>query len=161
MTRVDAGSKPIKPSCDAIDIGAARDFDSKFSLGVSVGAGGFGTVRLATEKATGKVFACKTICKKLTEQGIAGKRQIRHIENVRREIAVLRRLRGTLNVAQFKQVFEDEDDTHIVMEYCSGGELWHRVGNKHYTERTVTFLSINGRRRIFKCYACAYLVLLK
>ena len=138
MTRVDAGSKPIKPIDGAVDIGAARDFHAKFALGASVGKGGFGSVSLVTEKATGKVFACKSICKKLTEQGIAGKRQIRHIENIRREIAVLRRLRGTLNVAQFKQVYEDAEDIHIVMEYCSGGELWHRVGNKHYTERTVT-----------------------
>jgi serine/threonine protein kinase len=53
---------------------------------------------------------------------------------------VMRRLRGSLNVAQLKGAFEDATDVHIVMEWCKGGELWHRIGRAHYSERTVRAL---------------------
>lgn len=49
----------------------------------------------------------------------------------------MRRLRGSLNVAQLKGAYEDATDVHIVMEWCKGGELWHRIGRAHYSERTV------------------------
>ena len=138
MTRIDAWELRVEASNDAIDIGAAKDLDVKYSAGPIIGEGGFGIVKIVTEKATGKEFACKSICKRLVEKDVTGKRQARHIENIRREVAVLKRLRGTLNVAHFVQVFEDKNDVHIVMEYCRGGELHHRIGNKHYTERTVS-----------------------
>lgn len=138
MPRIDAWDKRVKQQVEAVTaIGAARNFLDKYEVGITLGSGGFGTVKVVTEKATGTEYACKTICKLLEEQGVGGNKQTRHIDNVRREIAVLRKLRGTLNVAQFKQVYEDDTDIHIVMEYCRGGELWHRIGSKHYTERTV------------------------
>lgn len=34
-------------------------------------------------------------------------------------------------------VFEDDENVHIVQEYCSGGELHHAIGTRHYSERTV------------------------
>lgn len=49
----------------------------------------------------------------------------------------MRKLRGTLNVACFEEAFEDAEYVHIVMEWCRGGELHHRIGDKHYSERTV------------------------
>ena len=137
MPRIDAWDRQVSLEVETVHIGAARDFFSKYDVGAALGSGGFGTVKVVIEKETGKEYACKTICKLLEEKGTGGNKQTRHIDNVRREIAVLRRLRGTLNVAQFKQVYEDDTDIHIVMEYCRGGELWHRIGNKHYTERTV------------------------
>ena len=145
MPRIDAWDKQVSSQVEIVCIGAARDFLNKYDVGASLGSGGFGTVKVVTEKETGKEYACKTICKTLEEQGIGGNKQTRHIDNVRREVAVLRRLRGTLNVAQLKQVYEDDTDIHIVMEYCSGGELWHRIGNKHYTERTVWLQTLHQR----------------
>lgn len=118
MSRVDAWDTQVKHEVETLHIGAARDFHSKYSVGTTLGSGGFGTVKVVTEKETGKEYACKTICKMLEEQGVGGNKQKRHLDNVRREIAVLRRLRGTLNVAQFKQVYEDDTDIHIVMEYA-------------------------------------------
>ncbi|KAL3134980.1 hypothetical protein ABBQ32_007936 [Trebouxia sp. C0010 RCD-2024] len=153
MSRVDAWDKQVKQDVETLYIGAARDFHSKYDVGKTLGSGGFGTVKVATEKQTGKEFACKSICKMLEEQGIAGNKQKRHIDNIRREIAVLRRLRGTLNVAQFKQVYEDDTDIHIVMEYCRGGELWHRIGNKHYTERTVASFMRAVLRTLSQCHS--------
>lgn len=54
------------------------------------------------------------------------------------QISVLRRLRGTLNVAQFKEALEDGEAVHIIVEYCKGGELWNTIFKlHHYSERTV------------------------
>ena len=50
---------------------------------------------------------------------------------------VLWRLRASLNVAQFKGVFEDDADVHVLMEWCKGGELTSHLGRGHYSERTV------------------------
>ena len=52
---------------------------------------------------------------------------------------VLWRLRASLNVAQFKGVFEDDADVHVLMEWCKGGELTSQLGRGHYSERTVRF----------------------
>ena len=46
-------------------------------------------------------------------------------------------VQGALNVAAFEEAYEDRDNVYIVTELCRGGELWHRIGEKHYSERTV------------------------
>ena len=60
-----------------------------------------------------------------------------HLDAIRQEVEVLRRLRGSLNMATLEDIFEDNTHVHIIMELCQGGELIHRIGNKHYSERTV------------------------
>lgn len=57
------------------------------------------------------------------------------------QIAVLKRLKGVLNVAQLKEALEDDTDIHIIMEYCKGGELWNCIGKRHYGEGTVSHLT--------------------
>lgn len=56
-----------------------------------------------------------------------------HAEAVRREVEVLRRLRGCLNVAALEDVFEDDTHVHMVLEYCKGGELHHHIGDTVYS----------------------------
>jgi calcium-dependent protein kinase len=124
------------------------------------------------EKASGEQFACKSIKKRLNIPNVSADKQAQHIDNVEREITILKRLRGTLrqvwagaapasaawccsvrastpalsddngslphpapcSVVQFKGAWEDDEDLHIVMEYCSGGELHHTIGRRSYTE---------------------------
>ena len=69
--------------------------------------------------------------------GVSEAKRQGHAEAIKREVAVLRALEGTLNVARLDSVYEDEQNVHAVMEYCSGGELWHAIGKSHYSERTV------------------------
>lgn len=58
------------------------------------------------------------------------------IEDINREVEILQVLKGHDNVVCFRDVFEDEDDVHIVMELCEGGELFDSIIDKgHYTER--------------------------
>lgn len=35
------------------------------------------------------------------------------------------------------QVYEDDDSVYIIQELCRGGELHHRINERHYSERTV------------------------
>ena len=60
-----------------------------------------------------------------------------HQQALRRELDAVRRLSGALNMAAFEAAFEDDDTVYILTELCKGGELWHRIGEKHYSERTV------------------------
>ena len=61
-----------------------------------------------------------------------------HKHAIQRELDAVRKLQGTLNVAAFEDAYEDEHSVYIVTELCCGGELWHRIGDKHYSERTVS-----------------------
>uniref|UniRef100_A0A2C9U7B0 Protein kinase domain-containing protein n=1 Tax=Manihot esculenta TaxID=3983 RepID=A0A2C9U7B0_MANES len=49
------------------------------------------------------------------------------IEDVRREVKLLRGLTGHSNLLQFHDAFEDSDNVCIVMELCEGGELLDRI----------------------------------
>ena len=42
-----------------------------------------------------------------------------------------------LNVVNFIEALEDDEDVHIIMELCTGGELAHSLAKRHYSERTV------------------------
>ncbi|XP_031266254.1 CDPK-related kinase 1 isoform X1 [Pistacia vera] len=58
------------------------------------------------------------------------------IEDVRREVKILRALTGHKNLVQFYDAYEDDDNVYIIMELCKGGELLDRIlsrGGK-YTE---------------------------
>ncbi|KAJ6425697.1 hypothetical protein OIU84_026303 [Salix udensis] len=94
-----------------------------YSLGRKLGQGQFGTTFLCVEKATGKEFACKTIAKrKLTTQ--------EDVEDVRREIQIMHHLEGHPNVIKIVDAYEDAVAVHVVMELCSGGELFDRIVQK-------------------------------
>ena len=109
----------------------------RYEIGNELGRGGFGVVRVVREKATGKEYACKSIIKRLDVPNMSVTKQAAYLDNVKREIAVLRRLQGTLNVVQFFNAYEDDTHIHAVMEYCRGGELYNRIGRRHYSERVV------------------------
>ncbi|KAJ9694366.1 hypothetical protein PVL29_010049 [Vitis rotundifolia] len=59
------------------------------------------------------------------------------IEDVRREVKILRALTGHKNLVQFYDAYEDDDNVYIVMELCRGGELLDRIlarGGKYSEE---------------------------
>jgi calcium-dependent protein kinase len=78
-----------------------------------------------------------TLLQVLRQESISEKKRQGHVEALKREIAVLARLKGSLNCVELEGVYEDSDNIHIVMELCKGGELLHAVGTRHYSERTV------------------------
>nr|CAB3487922.1 unnamed protein product [Digitaria exilis] len=105
------------------------DVRSLFHLERKLGSGQFGTTYLCTERATGLKYACKSVSKrKLVRRA--------DVEDMRREITILQHLSGQPNVAEFKGAFEDADAVHVVMELCTGGELFDRITAKgSYSER--------------------------
>ncbi|XXG61062.1 hypothetical protein AAC387_Pa04g2810 [Persea americana] len=68
----------------------------------------------------GKQVAVKVISKAKMTTAIA-------IEDVRREVKILRALTGHNNLVQFYDAYEDHNDVYIVMELCEGGELLDRI----------------------------------
>ena len=106
-----------------------------YTLGKVIGQGGFGEVVLATDKASGEEYACKCIRKRLDSTSFV--HQAAHAENIKQEVTILRRLKGTLNVAPIVAAFEDDVHVYVLLEYCRGGELWQHIGNLQYSERTV------------------------
>ncbi|XP_042050077.1 calcium-dependent protein kinase 20-like [Salvia splendens] len=112
-----------------------ENMKEKFTLGRKLGQGQFGTTFLCIEKGTNKEFACKTIAKrKLTTP--------EDVEDVRREIQIMHHLAGHPNVISIVGAFEDAVAVHVVMELCSGGELFDRIIQRgHYTERKAAELA--------------------
>ena len=49
-------------------------------------------------------LACKSIKKKLDVPSISPKKRQQHLDNIKREVAILRKLRGTLNVVRCEDV---------------------------------------------------------
>lgn len=106
-----------------------------YNLGRMLGDGQFGTTFLCVEKETGKEYACKSIAKRklLTRDDV---------EDVRREIQIMHHLAGHSNIISIRGAYEDSVAVHLVMELCTGGELFDRiVWRGHYTERKAAQLA--------------------
>lgn len=120
-------------------LGFRTNLEELYDVIKEVGRGANGIVAQVQHKASGRMFACKTIPKAPTP-GLTAEKQLEHIANIKREISVMKELSSCLNVAKLEDVFEDETHVHIVQELCLGGELEHSIGRTHYSERTVRFL---------------------
>ncbi|XP_022989374.1 calcium-dependent protein kinase 26-like [Cucurbita maxima] len=106
-----------------------------YTLGRKLGQGQFGTTYLCTEITTGIEYACKSISKRK----LIAKEDV---EDVRREIQIMHHLAGHKNIVTIKGAYEDSLYVHIVMELCSGGELFDRIIHRgHYSERKAAELT--------------------
>ncbi|XP_047321912.1 calcium-dependent protein kinase 7-like [Impatiens glandulifera] len=106
-----------------------RDLEQKYELGIELGRGEFGVTYLCTDKSTGEKLACKSISKKKLRTRV-------DIEDVKREVEIMKHLPSHPNIVSLKATYEDDNAVHLVMELCEGGELFDRiVARGHYTER--------------------------
>ncbi|PNT29869.1 hypothetical protein POPTR_006G052900v4 [Populus trichocarpa] len=106
-----------------------KELEQRYELGTELGRGEFGITYLCTDKDTGENFACKCISKKKLKTDI-------DIEDVRREVEIMKRMPQHPNLVTLKDTYEDDNAVHLVMELCEGGELFDRiVARGHYTER--------------------------
>ncbi|KAJ0238330.1 CDPK-related kinase 2 [Hirschfeldia incana] len=112
--------------------GFAKDFQNRMELGEEIGRGHFGytcSAKFKKGELKDHEVAVKVIPKSKMTTAIS-------IEDVRREVKILRALSGHNNLVQFYDAFEDNANVYIVMELCGGGELLDRIlarGGK-YTE---------------------------
>ncbi|CAM8997538.1 unnamed protein product [Rhodiola kirilowii] len=105
------------------NFGFSKQFTSRYEMGEEVGRGHFGYTCCAKGlkgDTKSQEVAVKVIPKAKMTTAIA-------IEDVRREVKILRALSGHENLVQFHDVFEDQDNVYIVMELCKGGELLDRI----------------------------------
>ncbi|KAK8562219.1 hypothetical protein V6N13_148680 [Hibiscus sabdariffa] len=139
-------AKPRKPhnvkrqSCAGLKVEAVLqtktgNLKEYYNLGKKLGQGQFGTTFLCVEKGTGKEYACKSIAKRklVTPEDV---------DDVKREIQIMHHLAGHPNVVTIKEAYEDSVAVHVVMELCSGGELFDRIVQRgHYSERKAANLA--------------------
>ncbi|CAN1183449.1 Calcium-dependent protein kinase 20 [Linum perenne] len=112
-----------------------RDIHQKYELGGELGRGEFGVTHLCTDKESRETFACKSISKKKLRAAV-------DIEDVRREVEIMRLLPEHPNFVTLRDTYEDNSAVHLVMELCEGGELFDRiVARGHYTERAAAVVT--------------------
>ncbi|MCO5581958.1 hypothetical protein L7F22_035847 [Adiantum nelumboides] len=111
-----------------------EDIRTKYTLGRELGRGQFGITYRCTDKATGELFACKSILKaKLTTK--------EDKDDIHREVQIMYHLTGHPNIVELRGAYEDEESVHLVMELCEGGELFDRIIAKgKYSERAAAGL---------------------
>ncbi|PSS32964.1 CDPK-related kinase [Actinidia chinensis var. chinensis] len=112
--------------------GYSKNFAAKYELGKEVGRGHFGHTCWAKGKKgelKNQPVAVKIISKAKMTTAIS-------IEDVRREVKILKALSRHSNLVKFHDAFEDAQNVYVVMEMCEGGELLDRILSRggRYTE---------------------------
>eukprot|EP00210_Caulerpa_lentillifera_P002369 g2272.t2 len=118
-----------------------------YHLSVTLGKGQFGITRLATEITTGHKYACKSIAKrKLTCK--------EDVEDVRREVQIMHHLAGHKNIVELKHAYEDKTHVHLIMEICTGGELFDSIVSRgKYSESDAAKLVRTMVQVVSHCHA--------
>ncbi|GFZ17107.1 calmodulin-domain protein kinase 7 [Actinidia rufa] len=105
------------------------DISLRYDLGRELGRGEFGIRYLAIDVESGEKYACKSISKKKL-------RTAGDIEDVSREVEIMRHLPKHPNIVTLKDTYEDDNAIHIVMELYEVRELFDQIVTRgHYTER--------------------------
>lgn len=103
----------------------ACDISTCYDIGNIIGHGHFGTVRLSNPK--------KNPSLKLAIKSI-DKTRIKNFSQMRQEVEILANLDHP-NIVKLYENYENSRFYHLVMEYCSGGELMERLQKiGHYPE---------------------------
>ncbi|KAF5179727.1 Calcium-dependent protein kinase [Thalictrum thalictroides] len=110
--------------------GITKDgIEEKYMVDRELGRGEFGVTYLCINRDTRELLACKSISKRKLRTSV-------DVEDVRREVAIMKHLPENSNIVTLREACEDENAVHLVMELCEGGELFDRiVARGHYTER--------------------------
>lgn len=70
--------------------------------------------------------------KRIGPEGFLDRHYVARIQN---EVDVLSHLGPSLGVIYFFGAFEDSKAVYLVLELCTGGELWSRIKRGHYSEQ--------------------------
>ena len=91
----------------------------EYKTGKTLGQGSYATVKEAVKISTGEKFAVKMISKKLMK----GKEHM-----ILNEIEILKKIsKGHPNVLTLHDYFETPNNLYLVMDLCTGGELFDRI----------------------------------
>uniref|UniRef100_A0A453N3P3 Protein kinase domain-containing protein n=1 Tax=Aegilops tauschii subsp. strangulata TaxID=200361 RepID=A0A453N3P3_AEGTS len=126
-----AEEKGAAAEAPAVEFGYERDFEGRYEVGRLLGHGQFGYTFAAVDRLSGDRVAVKRIDKAKMTRPVA-------VEDVKREVKILKALKGHENIVHFDNAFEDDSYVYIVMELCEGGELLDRIlakKNSRYSEK--------------------------
>lgn len=90
-----------------------------------IGEGGFGAVHLCRSKRNGKGRAIKAV--KLTDE--------ESVQFFQQELAIMQRIKKHQNICYLLDGGNDQHYGYLVMESCTGGELFERIASKQMTEK--------------------------
>ncbi|KAK9815418.1 hypothetical protein WJX72_003374 [[Myrmecia] bisecta] len=132
--------------------GFATNLLSKYEVeGEPIGQGSFGAVFICRDQRTQQRYAVKMMRKRRLPSGHLEPAFVRRIQH---EVDILAHLSGSLNVAHLHGVYEDGEFVDLVMELCTGGELWeHLQRQEHYTEKAAARVVREVLRAVAQCHA--------
>lgn len=108
------------------EISPGVPFLGKYEIGKLLGIGAFAKVYHGRNIHTGESVAIKAVSKaKIVKRGL--------VAHVKREIAIMRRLRHP-NVIKLFEVLATKTKIYFVMEYAKGGELFARIAKGRFSE---------------------------
>jgi len=88
-----------------------------------IGEGSYGSVSKCNNKSTGVTRAVKSISKS----------QMKNLERFKQEIAIMK-IMDHPNIIKLYESFEDHRNIYLVLELCTGGELFDRIiDSGHFT----------------------------
>ncbi|KAG6474151.1 hypothetical protein ZIOFF_068075 [Zingiber officinale] len=127
------------------DAKAVSGIEEKYALDRELCRREFGVTYLCLDHFTGELLACKSISKRKLRTTV-------DVEDVRREVAIMRHLPRNSNIVNLREACEDDGVVHLVMELCEGGELFDRiVARGHYTECAAAVQLGRRREDVFSC----------
>ena len=103
----------------------------KYSVEKEIGAGGYARCLLLKNKTTGQQYACKELLKN----------KLNNVASLKSEIQILIKLDHP-NIIKLYEIYENDNYIYLVMELCTGGELFDRIiqkteQGKQFTEKEV------------------------
>ena len=111
----------------------------------TLGKGTFSKVKLGIHKATNEKVAIKILEKsKIKEKD--------DLQRIIREMQILNELNHP-NIVKVYEICESEEYFFIIMEYCSGGELFNYIVKNHrLTEEESSFFFLSNNK-LFRIYS--------
>ena len=103
----------------------------KYTVEKEIGAGGYARCLLLKNKTTGQQYACKELLKN----------KLNNVASLKSEIQILIKLDHP-NIIKLYEIYENDNYIYLVMELCTGGELFDRIiqkteQGKQFTEKEV------------------------
>jgi calcium-dependent protein kinase len=104
-------------------------FEDKYEIIKEIGEGGFSRCYLIKNKITGEKYACKELAKK----------NLSDYDGLMREVNLMIKLDHP-NIIKLYEVYENTKSIYLIMELCTGGELFDRIventeSGKLFTEK--------------------------
>ena len=122
-----------------------REKISNYIIEETIGEGAFGKVKLGKHIPTGERVAIKII----TKDSI-------YINKIKKEIKILQRIKH-INIIQLYEIIETKKHLYIIMEYCSGKDLFSLIKSKH---RLSEIEACNYFQQIINGVECIHLSLI-